>query len=1570
MDDTNTNSADNESNDAVNKLDEKEIGETKPDQNESIASENKEESSSEAAAGDQPKLEDESDNKSVTPEKGEAETMNESEPQDDVPHKIKAGENIDDDDTQAGVTAAQTESNVEKSNDAFLETAEDSETTTPKVDTTTMNEVPTNTLEDEQTSDISEEQSEIVLASEGEQDNQTVENSEEEETEKSDEKEDTLGLETMSMEKENVESTGPENTAVVSEFDLFDHIEDNESSNESTGGIFSGAASSTPQALTTVTPPQTTMVAEESFEIAGDETKQTSAFDFPQQTALPQENLSQEGGQFSSQLGASHVHQEQQQQQQTGFDATAQEMMSESAVAPPSTYTSSTEPQKTMDGQMNGIHESYGYEASAHTFEASSAPPNAEFSDGTTTEQSPETNLEPVEDQQVVSSTFDTSTPSELDQDQPVASSNHSLNAKLIEGYRSRVLVRRKNDEEESMTFAREFQELKERVEKSKEKIRDIDRTTRDFESKQDENGNTGGEETVPIYNNYNWDVTQSLQLPLPQPVEDNRPSERDLEVMARTGQGVYRQWYPKGTHAICTFGFGGTIVTMFPRSQGPVVNFVTGKLEKVANDENAEKNQPGDIQISSITTKCPALQNTSYFKMLKAFPTGLIPFYPLKQANFSSDIRKELGKYLMDQSCRILDSRKNVDLKSIDNAYNYAIEEIGTEEFSSTKHCQDMALLWIVLSLFIQPSVKKKGGETKVGIVTKLIKQLSDELSSKEDKTKEGSEEENGDSSENHSEVSSAVESFLSSFPDIVLDAPPKDSNALKSWMVSMHMELSAQIVELERYFEVQREKLDEICRTQNKQPDNDATLALNKLESVEQIEKSLLEGDREGALKAALQNRLFSHSLIISSVISDRHHKDVIRKFIEHEFDDNESLKTLYTMLGGVAKTTDKSEESSSNGSAPTTTNTNSMNWRKTIRAILANPTAGDNKIVRRTAKMLWNSSKSYMSSAAAHICCILSGDARCGNGDNASSVQRSSTTGTGASSPAPITLLGADPRFGPDFITIEAIQRSLVLEYAHCVGIRFNGYRSGYRGYGKDERDIPLGTKKVPNASLVAFKLIYVTNLLEMGLWEKASELLTSIYALHFCSQAYQQYGKDVGGVFTIPPTVMEQMKILSDRIATLFGRDCEAAAQVIVEDRTKEIKSEFLKRSSGQQAKSHLSDDMMGEQHGGAAGLNDDFGLKGQPDPLHNGGGATTLENTLPTAPQEIYHGIHRPQQISEKKGPEKVFFHEETSSEMVKNSLRHASKSMSKGFMKMFDNALDQMMAPEGSQVPSSGNGGNGNTSHQPQPMMSDAHMAQQMAQQQHQSMQAHNSTSQHLHTPQQHSSSSTPNPTVPSGNSASQQQTNANNGGTAADDDEKTRTSSGSSGGFFSSLKGIFASKEDQRKIAKGEGKSMEAYFDKALGKWVFPDDDPDSATTPALPPPPKMNMGMGGGATGVNTQAHQPQQTSTTPGMSTPTQQQATGPTGAPVGTPNANMTSGSAPLPPAGGFNMNRPRRGSSFAASRYASFGNYSKPTPSPQQNSGSGSQPSGPPKSFSFGVSDAKPNVTSKGFADNI
>ena len=85
-------------------------------------------------------------------------------------------------------------------------------------------------------------------------------------------------------------------------------------------------------------------------------------------------------------------------------------------------------------------------------------------------------------------------------------------------------------------------------------------------------------------------------------------------------------------------------------------------------------------------------------------------------------------------------------------------------------------------------------------------------------------------------------------------------------------------------------------------------------------------------------------------------------------------------------------------------------------------------------------------------------------------------------------------------------------------------------------------------------------------------------------------------------------------------------------------------------------------------------------------------------------------------------------------------------------------------------------------------------------------------------------------------------------------DSDKTENNSSGGGGITGWLRGAFMKKEDQDKVAK-QGKGLEAYYDKDLKRWVFPDDPSSAQPVQELAPPPTFG-GTNTASTSNNGQA------------------------------------------------------------------------------------------------------------------
>jgi hypothetical protein len=188
-------------------------------------------------------------------------------------------------------------------------------------------------------------------------------------------------------------------------------------------------------------------------------------------------------------------------------------------------------------------------------------------------------------------------------------------------------------------------------------------------------------------------------------------------------------------------------------------------------------------------------------------------------------------------------------------------------------------------------------------------------------------------------------------------------------------------------------------------------------------------------------------------------------------------------------------------------------------------------------------------------------------------------------------------------------------------------------------------------------------------------------------------------------------------------------------------------------------------------------------------------------------------------------------------------------------------------------------------------------------------------------------------------------------------DTEKTtnnQPAAAASSSSFWSFSGLFRSSADKKKEAK-LGKKMEAYFDKAKGRWVFPGEEDKVEDDPGAAPPP---MAMGAAST-----------TSPAAGAIP----------GAIPGDAGGNSSSGqsaaerlSMPAPGPISYRRNRKKRG---PTSRYAITGSFASPmqsSASPARTSSSASmRPGGgmssmrPPSIGSFGTPPAQGQEKPKG-----
>ncbi|KAG5971223.1 hypothetical protein E4U58_000139 [Claviceps cyperi] len=244
----------------------------------------------------------------------------------------------------------------------------------------------------------------------------------------------------------------------------------------------------------------------------------------------------------------------------------------------------------------------------------------------------------------------------------------------------------------------------------------------------------------------------------------------------------------------------------------------------------------------------------------------------------------------------------------------------------------------------------------------------------------------------------------------------------------------------------------------------------------TVETIRLDLLRGDRETAVWAAVDKRLWGHAMLISQTVSADLYKQVAQEFVRKEVNypghNNESLAALYKVLSGNYD--DCVDElvpsharaglqlvSTETSSGPTKDAMDGLDkWRETLTLVLSNRSSDDIRGLNALGKLL----SSYGRAEAAHICFIFSRSLSMFGGlDDANS---------------DFVLLGSDhKRQSEQFAKeAEALQLSEIYEY----GLTLGGGVAASAG--------------APH--LAAYKLQHAVTLAEYGFRDKAIQYCDAI------------------------------------------------------------------------------------------------------------------------------------------------------------------------------------------------------------------------------------------------------------------------------------------------------------------------------------------------------------------------------------------------------------------------------------------------------------------------------------------
>ncbi|RMJ12855.1 hypothetical protein CDV36_007468 [Fusarium kuroshium] len=200
----------------------------------------------------------------------------------------------------------------------------------------------------------------------------------------------------------------------------------------------------------------------------------------------------------------------------------------------------------------------------------------------------------------------------------------------------------------------------------------------------------------------------------------------------------------------------------------------------------------------------------------------------------------------------------------------------------------------------------------------------------------------------------------------------------------------------------------------------------------TMEQIRHYLLRGDREKAVWALVDKRLWGHAMLISHTVEGDLYKRVAQEFVRKEVNypghANESMAALYKILSGnyddcvdelvpVHARAGLQLVSTNAGSGPTKDTLDGLDkWRETLSLVLSNRSADDTQGLNALGSLL----SSYGRAEAAHICFMFG---------------RTGSIFGGLDDPnAHFVLLGADHRQQADQFAkeTEALQLSEVYEY----------------------------------------------------------------------------------------------------------------------------------------------------------------------------------------------------------------------------------------------------------------------------------------------------------------------------------------------------------------------------------------------------------------------------------------------------------------------------------------------------------------------------------------------------------
>ncbi|CCI40104.1 unnamed protein product [Albugo candida] len=264
---------------------------------------------------------------------------------------------------------------------------------------------------------------------------------------------------------------------------------------------------------------------------------------------------------------------------------------------------------------------------------------------------------------------------------------------------------------------------------------------------------------------------------------------------------------------------------------------------------------------------------------------------------------------------------------------------------------------------------------------------------------------------------------------------------------------------------------------------------------QNTSRIRSLLLNGDRRGAVEAAMRSHMWPEAMLIASFIEKEEYKRVLHTYFNGHYSVGDPSRALYMAFADQQQKSvyEPQTTSSSHGSPPSPI---LANWVSHAQMLIANRTADTNKILTELGDRLWREMNSVVS---AHICYLLAG--------------------IPIEAPSPnsrIALLGGDHRTNTEarfYVSPNAVQRTEIYEWIH-------------------KRANP-GVNLIP---FQGYKLIYAMILADHGEVETSLKYVTSMLEIVRGVTANMKPGTSM-----YLEGMQNQLVVLDDRLRQHLGRD---------------------------------------------------------------------------------------------------------------------------------------------------------------------------------------------------------------------------------------------------------------------------------------------------------------------------------------------------------------------------------------------------------------------------------------------